>query len=89
MIKYTLLLALAVAQEEAEEQTWIGADWALSETTKVWEWCDKDADCSGADANGNPSHICVKHMWKNTKNGEYDSGSGCAWKGSCKGTATW
>ena len=67
----------------------MGADWALAETTKVWEWCDADADCKGVDDQGNPTHVCAKHMWKNTKNGEYDSGVGCAWKGACKGTSTW
>ena len=28
-------------------------------------------------------------MWTNTLENEYDSGTGCAWKSACNGTATW
>ena len=83
MFKYTLLLALVWAQEAEEveeEQDWIGADWALSETTKAtWLWCDDETPCAAA------THTCVKHMWYNTVNDEYDSGSGCAWLTGCRG----
>ena len=44
--------------------------------------CEVDADCE-------ESHICVKHMWKNLLEGEYNSGSGCAWNTVCRGDMTW
>ena len=84
-ILLSLLVALVIAQNEeiTGDLGFVPANWTLSETTKEeWLWCEQDADCEN-------THFCVKIMWRNELANEYTSGTGCAWKSACNGTATW
>ena len=59
-----------------------GIDWIYSDKTRTeWKSCRQDSDCES-------THVCVKHMFGDSEN-ILDTGTGCAWKASCAGTATW